>query len=357
MPILGIETSCDETAAAVLDLDGTVLGHTVASQTDVHQEWGGVVPNLAARAHLENIRPIVEKTLREAHCQPSDLSAIGVTLGPGLIASLITGVMFAKGMALSLDKPFIAINHLEGHGLLPHLNPGVRFPYLLLLVSGGHSQFVLMRALGDYVMLGQSLDDAAGETFDKTARLLGLAYPGGPALETLAQTGDPNRFTFPIPLKDRKGCDFSFSGLKTAVAKTIQTLHEPYLQTKADVAASFQKTIALIFGNRLKNAVKEARRLCPDLDRIVISGGVAANRYLRSALEASSAREGLALIAPPPELCTDNGIMIAYAALLRYKAGLFSPLDMEPRARWPLSEVTTSLTTKVSIEETDACVD
>jgi N6-L-threonylcarbamoyladenine synthase len=353
MPILGIETSCDETAAAVIDLDGTVLGHTVASQTDVHQEWGGVVPSLAARAHLDNIRPIVEKTLKDANCKPNDLHAIGVTAGPGLIASLITGVMFAKGMAITLAKPFIAINHLEGHGLLPHLNPGVQCPYLLLLVSGGHSQFILMNALGNYTLLGQSLDDAAGETFDKTARLLGLPYPGGPALEALAQTGNPDRFPFPIPLKGRAGCDFSFSGLKTAVAKTVQDLSERIdPQTKADVAASFQKTIGLIFENRLKNAVSKARALSPNVKALVVSGGVAANRYIRTVLKNACAQKQLQFIAPPLDLCTDNGVMIAYASLLRYKAGLLSPLDFEPRARWPLSEVTASPTTDVSLKRT-----
>ena len=352
MPLLGIETSCDETAAAILDLDGHVLGHTVASQIQVHQEWGGVVPNLAAREHLKNIRPVIEQTLKEANCSAQDLVAVAATAGPGLIASLITGIMFAKGLAVGLDKPLIAINHLEGHGLLPHLNPGVTFPYLLLLASGGHTQFLFIKTLGDYTLLGQSLDDAAGETFDKTARLLGLTYPGGPALEALAKCRDPDRFHFPIPLKGRPGCDFSFSGLKTAVATTVQTL-KPKLtdQTRADIAASFQKTVGLIFIDRLKGALNQARILCPFLDTLVVSGGVAANSYLRETLMRVCSSENLELKAPPPSLCTDNGVMIAYAGLLRYRESLFTPLDFEPKARWPLSEVTAVDTTKTSLQE------
>ncbi|TGW15687.1 tRNA (adenosine(37)-N6)-threonylcarbamoyltransferase complex transferase subunit TsaD [bacterium NHP-B] len=342
MCILGIETSCDETAAAIIDQEGRVLGHTVASQTRTHQQWGGVVPNLAAREHLHTLEPLVTATLKEAQKKPEDLDAIAATCGPGLIGSLLIGATFAKAMALGLKKPFIAINHLEGHALLPCLTHHVTFPYLLLLISGGHTQFTLMHDLGRYETLGESLDDALGEAFDKTARLLGLSYPGGPALEALAKEGNPTRFSLTPPLKGRPGCDFSFSGLKTAVADLVKQCG-PHLteSTRADIAAAFQKTVSVVLVDRLGHAIQRARLSEPSLKTLVISGGVAANRFLFTELQKAATRHDLSVVTPPPALCTDNGIMIAFAGLKRYKQGLFSPLDVEPQARWPLCEVTT----------------
>lgn len=352
MSILGIETSCDDTAAAVLSLDGKVLGHTVSSQTDTHKEWGGVVPKLAARAHLEAIKPLVETTLQEAKVRPEDLSAIAVTTGPGLIGSLLIGTMFAKGLALTHAKPFLAINHLEGHALLPCLTHGVQFPYLLLLISGGHTQFFLVRDLGNYVLLGQSLDDALGEAFDKTARLLGLGYPGGPALEKLALEGNPDAFSFTPPLKGRVGCDFSFSGLKTAVLDCVKKRGEEMGdQTRADIAASFQKTVGIVLVDRLKNAVKIAKDQCPALETLVLSGGVAANRFLYQKMSDAAVPFGLEVVTPSPKLCTDNGIMIAYAGLLRFQKGWSSPWHTDARARWPLSEVTLQQEKDLTLEE------
>lgn len=342
MAVLGIESSCDETAAAVIDSAGKVLSHQVASQIKDHASWGGVVPQIAARAHAEVLGPLVQKTLQEADFAARDLEAVAATAGPGLVGSVMLGLVFAKTMAAALDKPFLAINHLEGHALLPRLTNDVRFPYLLLLISGGHTQFFVVNDLGSYVLLGQSLDDALGETFDKVGRLLGLPYPGGPHIEKIAQAGNPNAFNLPAPLKGRSGCDFSFSGLKTAVALKVQALQKELQapQAKADMAASFQHTIGQVLADRLRHAIKMARVHQPNLKTLVISGGVAANRALFQNMEEAAVPLGLQVVTPPPALCTDNGIMIAWAALERYQRGYRSPLSTDARARWPLSKVT-----------------
>ena len=341
MALLGIETSCDETAVALLSLGGEVLSHHIASQATLHESWGGVVPNLAARKHAEILGPLVEKAFKDAGLKPQDLKAAAATAGPGLIGSVMLGLFFTQTLALALDIPFIAINHLEAHGLVPRLNHDVTFPYLLLLISGGHSEFILMKTLGEYQLLGKSLDDALGETFDKVARLLNLGYPGGPLIERVALKGDREAFSLPTPLKGRQGCDFSFSGLKTAVADLIRKerldVHDG--EVKADLAASFQHSVGCVLKDRLGHAILMARRFEPSLQQVVVSGGVAANRMLFNVMAACVEAEGLSLISPPPELCTDNGLMVAWAGLERYRAKAFSSLEFKPRARWPLAEV------------------
>lgn len=342
--VLGIETSCDETAAAIVSAQegglGAILGHCIPSQIALHASYGGVVPEVAAREHLDQIDWVVRDVFRQADVSVEDLSGIAVTAGPGLIGGVMVGVMFAKGLALAAQKPLYGINHLEGHGLVPRLSDALGFPYLLLLMSGGHTQFLLVRGVGAYVLLGSTLDDALGETFDKSARCLGLPYPGGPAIEALAKTGDPHRFDLPKPLIRRPGCDFSFSGLKTAVALCAQKqggAEGMDGQTRADLAASFQETVALVLEDRLKHAVALARMHAPDLTALVLAGGVAANRFLFQRL---SEIADLPVVAPPLELCTDNGVMIAWAGLERQRLGFPEDgLGFSPRPRWPLAEV------------------
>ncbi len=341
MSIFGIESSCDDTAIAVLDLNGGVLAHNVASQIDAHEAFGGVVPQIAARKHADVLGPLAQKTLKDANIKPSDITAVAATQGPGLIGSVMLGLVFGKMMAALLHKPFIAVNHLEGHALLPCLTNNVQPPYLLLLISGGHTQFFAVKGFGNYVLLGQSLDDALGETFDKVGRLLGLPYPGGPHIERVARAGNPDAFAFPKPMKGRPGCDFSFSGLKTSAALKVKALgaavQDP--STKADFAASFQKTISDIVCERMINAVAFARQHIPHLKTFVLSGGVAANRAIFQRVQETASRCDLDVVAPPTSLCTDNGVMIAFAALKRYQSGAFSSLLEDARARWPLDEV------------------
>ncbi len=340
--VLGIETSCDDTAAALVrgsrtpSTEGTILSHVLPSQRALYDRYGGVVPEVASREHLASLQDVVRKTFQEAGLTLQDISAIAVTAGPGLIGGVMVGVQFAKALALGGGKEFIAVNHLEGHALLPRLTNQVRFPYLLLLMSGGHTQFLLTRGVGNHQLLGTTLDDALGETFDKTARLLGLPYPGGAALEELATGGQKDAFQFPKTLFRRPGCDFSFSGLKTAVSRQFSR-ETPSKQRKADLAASFQETVAQILEDRLKNAIQMAYKLCPDLSHLVLSGGVAANRFLYNRLQAIELK--LQTIAPPPALCTDNGVMIAWAGLEKLRLGHKDELDICPRSRWPLAEV------------------
>ena len=341
-PVLGIETSCDETAAAVLDARGDVLAEAVLSQLEQHAPFGGVVPEVAARAHLVHLPSMVEEVLARAGLAASDLAGVGASSGPGLIGGLIVGAGFAKGVALAAGIPFVAVNHLEAHALtarLPGLVAGgAPFPYLLMLLSGGHCQCVAVEGLGRYRRLGGTIDDAVGEAFDKVGKLLGLPWPGGPALEALARDGDPAAERFPRPLLGRPGCDFSFSGLKTAVAQRIAAFADGPLprQAAAHIAAGFQAAVADVLADRASHAIA----MMPEARLLVVAGGVAANGAVRIALGRAAMQAGIALVAPPIRLCTDNAVMVAWAALERLRAGLSDPLDTAPRPRWPLAELT-----------------
>lgn len=337
MRVMGIETSCDETAVAVVEAPagtqpvGKILSNTVYSQLTEHRRFGGVVPEIAARAHLERIDGLVAQALDEAGVGLADLDGIAATGGPGLIGGVMVGVMTAKALAFAHDKPFLAVNHLEGHALSVRLTEPVEFPYLLLLVSGGHCQLLTVRGPGDFTRLGTTIDDAAGECFDKTAKLLGLGFPGGPAVEKAAVGGDPRRFALPRPMWRKPGCDFSFSGLKTAVRQTVEKLPSGDPRAVADLCASFQRTVGDVFADRCGNALA----LAPS-STLVVAGGVAANVYLRGRLEEVAVKHGAKLVAPPVKLCTDNGAMIAWAGVERLRLGQVDALDFRPRPRWPL---------------------
>jgi N6-L-threonylcarbamoyladenine synthase len=343
-PILGIESSCDDTAAAVLDADGRVLAEAVVRQAD-HAAFGGVVPEIAARAHLSVLPGLVERVMQEAGLGFGDLAAVAASSGPGLIGGLIVGSGFAKGVALARNLPFVAVNHLEAHALtvrLPGLlEGGAAFPYLLLLLSGGHSQCIAVQGVGRHVRLGGTIDDAVGEAFDKAGKLLGLGWPGGPALEKLALRGDATRFALPRPLLGRPGCDFSFSGLKTAVAQLVGKFPAGALpgQDAADIAASFQQAVADVVSDRAKHAMAaflhaNAAVRMPAI--MVVAGGVAANRVLRAALEDVANADNFRFVAPPLRWCTDNAVMVAWAGLERLRQGLVDGIDHAPRPRWPL---------------------
>jgi N6-L-threonylcarbamoyladenine synthase len=336
-PVLGIESSCDETAAAVLAADGTILAECVLSQLEDHRAFGGVVPEIAARAHLAALGPMVAAVLARAGVGFGELAAIAATAGPGLIGGLLVGTGFAKGAALASGVPYLAINHLEAHALTARL-PGVaaaaqNFPFLLLLVSGGHCQFVAVEGVGRYRRLGSTLDDAVGEAFDKTAKLLGLGYPGGPALEALARQGVA-RFELPRPLFGRAGCDFSFSGLKTAVAQLVAGYGDGALPlaVAADIAASFQGAVADIIADRLGHALA----MLPEATSVVMAGGVAANLAIRARVSEVAVAAGKVLVAPPLRLCGDNAVMVAWAGIERLREGFVSALDAPCRPRWPL---------------------
>ncbi len=332
-PVLGIESSCDETAAAVLAPDGTILAEVVRSQLAEHAAFGGVVPEIAARAHLAHLPALVARVLAEAGIGPGDLGGIAATSGPGLIGGLVVGASFAKGMALAIQKPFVAVNHLEAHALtprLPSLGDAPAFPYLLLLLSGGHCQCVAVEALGRYRRLGTTLDDAVGEAFDKSAKMLGLGWPGGPALERLAAAGDARRAPLPRPLFGRAGCDFSFSGLKTAVAQKAAKAASD--EDRADLAAGFQAAVAAVLADRAAHALAMMDRPTA----LVVAGGVAANAAVRVALAQVAARHSLPLVAPPIRLCTDNAVMVAWAGIERLRAGGRDAVGHAPRPRWPL---------------------
>jgi N6-L-threonylcarbamoyladenine synthase len=341
-PVLGIETSCDETASAVLDGEGRVLAEAVLSQEREHAPYGGVVPEIAARAHLAYLPEQVRAVMARAGLEFADLGGVAASAGPGLIGGLIVGSQFAKGVAIARGLPFIAVNHLEAHALtarLPGLvEGGVAFPYLLLLVSGGHCQCVAVKGVGRHVRLGGTMDDAVGEAFDKVAKLLGLGWPGGPALERLAGSGDPRRYAFPRPLLGRAGCDFSFSGLKTAVAHEVARQGPGALPVRAaaDIAASFQAAVAEVLTDRTAHAMAMMRARAPDTHVLVMAGGVAANAAIRAALAAVAAKHGFELVAPPLRLCTDNAVMVAWTGIERLRLGLADGLEVAPRPRWPL---------------------
>ncbi|MEM7442892.1 MAG: tRNA (adenosine(37)-N6)-threonylcarbamoyltransferase complex transferase subunit TsaD [Pseudomonadota bacterium] len=340
MLVLGLETSCDETAAAIVDGERRILSNVVLSQLDDHRAFGGVVPEIAARAHLSHLNGVVRRALSEAEIELSELDAIAATGGPGLIGGVMVGVTTAKMMAMGAGKPFLAINHLEGHALTARLTDGVSFPNLLLLVSGGHCQLLLVEAVGRYRRLGTTIDDAVGEAFDKTAKLLGLGYPGGPAVEQAASRGDPEAYPLPRPLLRRKGCDFSFSGLKTAVKRAVEALPNGLADSRAvaDLAASFQGAVADILANRTRHAMAICEREALGVTSLVVAGGVAANQTIRSRLAKLSNESGYGFVAPPLALCTDNGAMIAWAGVERLRLGLVDTLDFQPRPRWPLDE-------------------
>ena len=337
MRVMGIETSCDETAVAVVEAPpgtkpvGRILADVVYSQLTEHRRFGGVVPEVAARAHLERLDGLITDALSTAKLEFADLDGIAATGGPGLIGGVMVGVMMAKAIAFAHEKPFLAVNHLEGHALSVRLTEEVSFPYLLLLVSGGHCQILTVDGPGRFRRLGTTMDDAVGECFDKTAKLLGLGFPGGPAVERAASGGDPDRFSLPRPMWRKPGCDFSFSGLKTAVRQTAEKLPANGRQAIADLCASFQRTVGDVLVDRCANAVA----LAP-ASTLVVAGGVAANAYLRARLGELAVARGLRLVAPPMRFCTDNGAMIAWAGLERLRLGKTDALDFRPRPRWPL---------------------
>jgi N6-L-threonylcarbamoyladenine synthase len=327
--ILGIESSCDETAAALVTSDRLILAHKLAGQEAAHRPYGGVVPEIAARAHVEILPALITGVLEEARVELAEVDAIAATAGPGLIGGVMVGLVTAKGLALAAGKPLVAVNHLEGHALSPMLaDPDLTFPYLLLLVSGGHCQLLLVEGVGRYRRLATTIDDAAGEAFDKTAKLLGLGFPGGPAVERAAASGDSGAVPLPRPLVGSAEPHFSFAGLKSAVLRA----KESGLHADADIAASFQQAVVDCFHDRTRRALEQA----DGATALVVAGGVAANLAVRDALTKLAADHGLPFVAPPLWLCTDNAAMIGWAGALRFEAGLVDGLDAPARARWPL---------------------
>jgi len=339
--ILGIESSCDETAASIITENEqgmpTILSSIVSSQVDVHKEFGGVVPELAARSHLEKIDLITKKAIDEGGIKMKEIDAVASTAGPGLIVCLSVGLSFGKAMASSLNKPFIAVNHLEGHALSPKLNSELNYPYLLLLISGGHTQFLSVQGLGNYKQLGTTIDDAVGEAFDKTAKLLGIEFPGGPQIEIYAKKGNPNKYVLPRPIFHKGGCNLSFAGLKTAILKISKQIKTD--QEKYDLAASFQKTIEEILYKKSKIAFEEFKKInITNKNKFVVAGGVAANKRIREVLISLCNDEGFEAIFPPISLCGDNAAMIAMVGLEKFKLNQFSELDHPAKPRWPLDE-------------------
>ena len=336
--ILGIETSCDETAVSILRDNGAkgaeILSNVVSSQFDIHRSFGGIVPELAARSHLEKIDLIAKEALKKSKVKLTDIDAVAATAGPGLIVCLSVGLNFAKALSLSLKKPLIAVNHLEGHALSPKLNSKINYPYLLLLITGGHTQFVTVSALGKYKRLGTTIDDALGEAFDKTAKLLNIGFPGGPKIEEYAVKGDCNRFLLPKPILNKGGCNLSFAGLKTAVLRTMQFIKTD--QDKCDLAASFQKTILEILLKKTKVAISYYTKIHPKNKNLVVAGGVAANTEIRKKLKELCNNEDFNIYFPDKKLCTDNAAMIALAGLERYNKKKFNRCNFEVRPRWAL---------------------
>ncbi len=341
--LLGIESSCDDTAAAVVSVGpvgARVLSSIVAGQTALHADFGGVVPEIAARAHVEKLDTVIRAALDTAEVTLRDLDGIAVTAGPGLIGGVLSGVMCAKGLAAATGLPLIGVNHLAGHALTPRLTDGLAYPYLMLLVSGGHCQFLIVAGPTDFTRLGGTIDDAPGEAFDKAARLLGLPQPGGPAIEQAAMTGDATRFRLPRPLLDRPGCDLSFSGLKTAILRARDTLVTAqgglYRRDVADLAAGFQAAVTDVLAEKTRRALMTYLALSPDAPALAVAGGVAANCSIRSALQTVASNAGVQFTAPPLALCTDNAAMIAYAGAELLALGLTDDMTLAARPRWPL---------------------
>ena len=338
--ILGIESSCDETAASVITENEQgipiILSNIVSSQVEVHKEFGGVVPELAARAHIEKIDWIVQKAIDESKIKIENIDAVASTAGPGLIVCLSVGLSFGKSFASAMNIPFISVNHLEGHALSPKLNSVLNYPYLLLLISGGHSQYLSVGGIGNYKRLGTTIDDALGEAFDKTAKLLGIEFPGGPQIEILAEKGDPDKYQLPKPIFHKGGCNLSFAGLKTAILKVSKNIKSE--QDKFDIAASFQKTILEIMYKKTKNAFTEYEKNNSNKKTFVVAGGVAANKKIRTMLINLCEENNYKSIFPPINLCGDNAAMIAMVGLEKFKLKQFNNLDFPAKPRWPLDE-------------------
>jgi len=348
MRVLGIETSCDETGVALFDSDRGLLAHALHSQVDLHAEYGGVVPEIASRDHVRKLLPLVRHCLDEADCDRSAVDGVAYTAGPGLIGALLVGAATGRALALALDVPAVPVHHMEGHLLAPMLEPEPpSLPFVALLVSGGHTMLVEVRAIGDYRLLGETLDDAAGEAFDKTAKLLGLAYPGGPALAAAARTGNADRFSFPRPMTDRPGLDFSFSGLKTHTRYLFER-HADEPGVAADIAAGFEQAVVDTLAIKCRRAMRHTRAR-----QLVVAGGVGANQALRARLSADGERHGWSVAYPRPAFCTDNGAMIAYAGCQRLKAGEHAGPDITARARWALDSLRPpAAAPEVSVEAT-----
>jgi N6-L-threonylcarbamoyladenine synthase len=346
LTVLGLESSCDDTAAAVVrHREGTapeILSSVVAGQTALHADFGGVVPEIAARAHTEKLDHCVEEALAAAGIGLDGIDGIAVTAGPGLIGGVLSGVMLAKGLAAGSGLPLIGVNHLAGHALTPRLTDGAAYPYLMLLVSGGHCQFLLVSGSDDFTRLGGTIDDAPGEAFDKTAKLLALPQPGGPSVEAEARNGEPKRFSLPRPLLDRPGCDMSFSGLKTALLRERDKLVERdgglHVQDRADLCASFQAAVVDVLAEKSRRALAEYMALLPPAPTFAVAGGVSANMTIRCALESVSSEFNAAFLAPPLSLCTDNAAMIAWAGIERFRAGQQDDMTLQARPRWPLDQ-------------------
>jgi N6-L-threonylcarbamoyladenine synthase len=339
--ILGIESSCDETAASIVTENEhgvpTILSSIVSSQVDVHKKFGGVVPELAARSHIEKIDSITKKAIDDSGIKMKEIDAVAATAGPGLIVCLSVGLSFGKAMASSLNKPFIAVNHLEGHALSPKLNSKLNYPYLLLLISGGHTQFLSVQGLGNYKRLGTTIDDAVGEAFDKTGKLLGIDFPGGPQIEIYAKKGDPTKYILPKPIFHKGGCNLSFAGLKTAVLKISKQIKTE--QEKYNLAATFQKTIEEILYKKSEVAFKQFKEINNNNKKtFVIAGGVAANKEIRQVLKNLCKKENFEAVFPPINLCGDNAAMIAMVGMEKFKLNQFNKLDHAAKPRWPLDE-------------------
>ena len=335
MRVLGIETSCDETGVAVYDEVQGLLSHKLYSQVKLHADYGGVVPELASRDHVRKLLPLINQAMQESNSQPADIDGIAFTKGPGLVGALLVGSSVARSLAYAWNVPAVGVHHMEGHLLAPMLDdPAPAFPFVALLVSGGHSMLVSVKGIGRYEILGESVDDAAGEAFDKTAKLLNLDYPGGPLLAKLAESGEPGHYAFPRPMTDRPGLDFSFSGLKTFAANTIKAAdNEP--QTRANIAYAFQEAVVDTLVIKCRRALKQT-----GLKRLVIAGGVSANKQLRTSLQDMMQKLKGEVFYPRMEFCTDNGAMIAYAGLRRLRAGESEPLATKAQPRWPLDSLT-----------------
>jgi N6-L-threonylcarbamoyladenine synthase len=338
MLVLGLETSCDDTGVGIVDAERNIRANVVASQLAAHKPYGGVVPEIAARAHLDVIDDAVAEAFRQADVGLEEITAIAATTGPGLIGGVMVGSMMGKAMAAVRGVPFISVNHLEAHALTARLTHGVDFPYLLLLASGGHCQLLLVKNVGDYSLLGGTIDDAVGECFDKSAKMLGLGYPGGPLIEKAAKDGNPKAFALPRPMAGRPGCDFSFSGLKTAVRTSLQG-KELSASVVADMAASLQAAIAECVADRARHAFKILEDRAEPVTAFVAAGGAAANQVLRARLTEIAAENKVLFASPPPSLCTDNGVMVAWAGVERFRRGMTDTLAAAARPRWPLAEM------------------